>query len=324
MLFVRTREMIWLIYPLLFLETIGWAFFEPGRSAVIPSVVGQDDVILANTLSATTWSFNLAIGSALGGAVAALLGRDAVFLLNALSFLASAALLKGMSFEEPHADASKPLRPRDLVDFSPILEGVRYVRRDSRLLATVFIKGGLGFLGANLVILPLLGQRVFPLRLAGVDGQRAAMLGMSVLMGARGVGAMVGPFFTVPWARQREPHLRRGILFGFLAIFAGYLILSAAPAVWVACLALVLAHGGGSTIWVFSTTLLMKNTEDQFRGRVFSADLGLNTLMVSLTSYLAGMFIDRGVPVRHYALYTGISVLAPACAWALAMRLWRK
>jgi hypothetical protein len=46
--------------------------------------------------------------------------------------------------------------------------------------------------------------------------------------------------------------------------------------------------------------------------------------MVSLTSYLAGMFIDRGVPVRHYALYTGISVLAPACAWALAMRLWRK
>ena len=72
------------------------------------------------------------------------------------------------------------------------------------------------------------------------------------------------------------------------------------------------------------STLLMKNTEDQFRGRVFSADLGLNTLMVSLTSYLAGMFIDRGVPVRHYALYTGISVLAPACAWALAMRLWRK
>ena len=116
--------------------------------------------------------------------------------------------------------------------------------------------------------------------------------------------------------------MRLGILFGFLAIFFGYLILSAAPALWIACLALVLAHGGGSTIWVFSTTLLQKNTEDKFRGRVFSADLGMNTLMVSLTSFLAGTFIDRGVPVRQYAMFTGISVLAPAFAWALAMRLW--
>jgi MFS family permease len=323
MMLVRAREMVWLIYPLLFLETIGWAFFEPGRSAAIPGIVRPDEVILANTLASSTWSFSLAIGSSLGGVVAALLGRDAVFLLNALSFLSSAALIKGMSFEEPHADSSSPLRARDLVDFSPTLEGVRYVRRDPRMLATVFVKGGLGFLGANLVILPLLGQRVFPLRLQGIDAQRAAMLGMSVLMGARGVGALVGPFFTVPWARQRDGRLRLGILFGFLAIFAGYLILSATPFVWIACLALVLAHGGGSTIWVFSTTLLMKSTDDKFRGRVFSADLGMNTLTVSLTSFLAGTFIDRGVPVRQYALFTGLSVLAPAFAWALAMRLWK-
>jgi len=227
MMLVRSREMVWLIYPLLFLETIGWAFFEPGRSAAIPSIVRPDEVILANTLASSTWSFSLAIGSSLGGVVAALLGRDAVFLLNALSFLSSAALLKGMSFEEPHADASLRLRARDLVDFSPILEGVRYVRRDPRMLATVFVKGGLGFLGANLVILPLLGQRVFPLRLQGIDAQRAAMLGMSVLMGARGVGALVGPFCSGAWASQRDGRLRLGILYGFLAIFAGYLILSA-------------------------------------------------------------------------------------------------
>jgi hypothetical protein len=46
--------------------------------------------------------------------------------------------------------------------------------------------------------------------------------------------------------------------------------------------------------------------------------------MVSLTSYLAGVFMDRGVSVRQYALYTGISLLAPACVWAFAMRLWKK
>jgi MFS family permease len=324
MLLVRSREMVWLIYPLLFLETIGWGFFEPGHSAVIPAITGPDDAILANTLTANTWSFCLAIGSALGGGVAALLGRDAVFILNALSFLASAAFLRGMQFEEPHADASVPLRARDLVDFSPILEGVRYVRRDPKLLATLFVKGGLGFLGANLVILPLLGERVFPLQLEGLDARRAAMLGMSVLMGARGVGALIGPLLTVPWAKQRDSRLLTGILLGFLAIFAGYLVLSVAPFVWIACLALIVAHGGGSIIWVFSTTLLQKNTDDKFRGRVFSADMGLNTLTVSITSYLAGVLMDRGVSVREVTLLTGISLLVPACAWAMALRLWRK
>src|ERR1700688_3274818 len=65
MLLVRTRGMVWLVYPLLLLETLGWAFFEPGHSAVIPSITGADNVILANTLSSTTWSFCLATGSAL-------------------------------------------------------------------------------------------------------------------------------------------------------------------------------------------------------------------------------------------------------------------
>src|ERR1700726_1890377 len=54
MLLVRSRQMVWLIYPLLFLETLGWAFFEPGRSAAIPAITGMDDAVLANTLSAST------------------------------------------------------------------------------------------------------------------------------------------------------------------------------------------------------------------------------------------------------------------------------
>src|SRR5215470_1796867 len=120
MLLVRSREMVWLVYPLLVAETILAAFFEPARSSIIPNIVGREDVVLANTLSSTTWSVNLMLGATVGGAVAALLGRDAVFVLNALSFLASALLILGMHFAEPHADDSRPLRARELVDFSPV------------------------------------------------------------------------------------------------------------------------------------------------------------------------------------------------------------
>src|SRR5258708_6014394 len=124
MLLIRSKEMVWLVYPLLMAETLLAAFFEPARSAVIPNIVEREDIVVANTLSSTTWSVNLMLGATLGGVVAALLGRDAVFLLNALAFVASAALIWPMRFAEPHAEGGHPFRARGLVHFSPILSGI--------------------------------------------------------------------------------------------------------------------------------------------------------------------------------------------------------
>src|SRR6202158_6224592 len=126
MLLVRSRSMVWLVYPLLLAETTMAAFFEPARSAVIPNIASDSEVLVANTLSSATWSVNLLIGAAVGGLVAAFFGRDVVFVLNALSFLTSAVLIRGMRFAEPPAESAAPLRPADLVESSPVGEGIRY------------------------------------------------------------------------------------------------------------------------------------------------------------------------------------------------------
>jgi MFS family permease len=157
MLLVRSRSTVWMVYPLLLLETLMAAFFEPARTAVIPNITLHQDVLLANTLSSATWSVNLLIGASVGGVVAALLGRDAVFVLNALSFLVSAMLIREMSFEEPHAQSAAPLRVRDALDFSPIAEGIRYVRKDRRLLASVFAKAGELMIGPSWVLFTVMG-----------------------------------------------------------------------------------------------------------------------------------------------------------------------
>lgn len=321
MLAVRSAGTVWLIYPLLLLETVMAAFFEPARNAVVPNITAGDKVVLANTLSSATWSFSLAVGSALGGVIAVLLGRDAVFILNALSFVASALLIGRMRFHEPHMTDSAPLRARDLADFTPVLEGARYMRGDRRLLPTVFVKAGMGLMGSNLVILPILGERIFPVTLPHIDPQRGAILGMSLLMGARGVGSLLGPLLGNQFAGQQEARMRAGILVGFLAAAFGYVALGVAPSVWFAIAAVAVAHAGGSVNWVFSTTLLQMYTDDRFRGRVFAADLGLLTLVIAISSYCAGLAIDWGIPARTAAVLTGISVLVPATIWALALRL---
>jgi predicted MFS family arabinose efflux permease len=279
---------------------------------------------VANALSSTTWSFNLMFGSALGGFVAVAFGRGAVFVINSLTFLVSAAFLRKMRFHEPHLEQAPRFRARDLADFSPIVEGLRYVWTNSRLLATLLVKAGLGFLGAHYVILPVLGERVFPIDLGNLDAQRAAMLGMSVLMGSRGVGALVGPLVGGYWAGHIRPRLRLGILLGFLAITLGYTSLGISTTIWGACAAVILAHAGGSVIWVFSTTLLHFQAEDRFRGRVFSTDFGFLVLTMSLVSYASGVAVDLEIPIRTIAIVTGLIAIVPAALWGLlAMPLWK-
>jgi predicted MFS family arabinose efflux permease len=324
MLLVRSRSTVWLVYPLLLLETLMAAFFEPARTSVIPNIAAREDVLVANTLSSATWSVNLMIGASVGGVVAALFGRDAVFVVNALSFLLSALLIRGMSFEEPHTHSAAPLRLRDAIDLSPVLDGMRYVRKDRRLLTVVFAKAGEFMIGPSWVLYTVMGGGYFRVHVPGIDPQRTTILGMSLLLGARGIGAVVGPLFSARWAGHSDRRLQLGILFGYLTIGIGYFGLGLSPNVWVACACIIVAHCGGSTVWVFSTTILQLNTEDRFRGRVFSADLGFSMLTIAVGAYVCGFFLDRGVSVQVVACGTGLVMIVPAALWAWGMRLGKR
>jgi len=319
MLLVRSRSMVWLVYVLLVAETTMTAFFEPARSSVIPNIASEAEVLVGNTLSSATWSVNLMIGASVGGVVAAWFGRDAFFVLNAVSFLASAFLIQGMRFHEPHTVSAAPLRARDLVDFSPIMEGIRYIRHHPTLLPTVFSKAGELMVGPSWVIFTVMGAGEFAVHRPGINPAGGAMLGMSILLGGRGVGALVGPIISARWAGQNNRRLRLGILFGYLTISAGYAVLGVSRTVWMAALCAMLAHAGGSTVWVFSTTLLQLNTEDRFRGRVFAADLGLGSLSFAVTAYLAGRFLDAGFSARTVAATTGAIMLIPATVLTLSL-----
>jgi len=179
-------------------------------------------------------------------------------------------------------------------------------------------------IGPGWVVFTVMGQRDFPVRWGGLSPQRGAMLGMSSLLGARGLGALLGPLFAAPWAGHYDRKLRLGILLGFLAEALSYAALAGAGKLGLASVCVAFAHFGGSTVWVYSTTLLQLNTDDRFRGRVFAADLGFCMLTIALGAYLAGRFVDWGVPAKMVASAAGLLMLAPTLGWAWMMRNWKE
>lgn len=100
------------------------AFFNAAKRASIPNIArGQDQLLSANALSASTTAATIAIGSALGGLIATFAGRNAVFAINALTFLVSAEMIRRIRTptSEQHAAAiTKLAANRELPEIEKI------------------------------------------------------------------------------------------------------------------------------------------------------------------------------------------------------------
>ncbi len=161
------------------------AFFNAAKRASIPNLVeGTEELLSANSLSASTTAATIAVGSALGGVVATALGRDTVFVLNAVTFLASAEMIrrirKAVSKKKEALSAKDELK-FELADFkaegvqtaSSLLpsvlrraagefrEGLRYVRRDALLSGVFIVAAGWGLgNGAARALYSIFGARL--------------------------------------------------------------------------------------------------------------------------------------------------------------------
>ena len=308
-LFVRTPAMLPFAYAGVVLISIGSAYFEPASQAALPNIVGDDELAAANVLMGSTWGTMLAAGAAIGGAVTMLLGRDASFVIDALSFLGSAALLwsiRGRFAEERGLHHVQP----------PLLESmretVRFAREQPRVLGLLTVKGGYGLGAGVTAMLSVFGREVF----------QAGALGIGLLYAGRGVGALLGPFLLRGAIRTDDARYR-AIAWCVLAFGAGYAGLALSRTLTMGVAAIIFAHLGGGAAWQISTYGLQRETPDWIRGRVFSADYGFVTLTMAVSGLFAGIASDKFGPTAATLGTASVCVLF-GIVWAYwTWRLWR-
>jgi MFS family permease len=73
-LLADSPDRLWVIYVFTIMQFAVSAFFDPGRNAILPSLMESNTLIQANMLSGVTWSVMSAVGGALGGLVAGTFG----------------------------------------------------------------------------------------------------------------------------------------------------------------------------------------------------------------------------------------------------------
>jgi hypothetical protein len=111
--------------------------------------------------------------------------------------------------------------------------------------------------------------------------------------------------------------MRRAIGAAFFISSLAYLLFSMSPNIVVAGVCVFIGHIGGSIQWVFSTTLLHRLVDHRFRGRVFAAEMALLTLVLSLSTWLTGVALDKGVDPRTIVVWLALLFLLPGSTWLL-------
>jgi predicted MFS family arabinose efflux permease len=321
LLFIRRPEQAWIAYLVVTLHSILGAFFEPAQAALLPNLVPEKDFPLAATLENSLWGATLAFGSAIGGACVVWLGRDAAFVLDALSFLGSALLILGIppikakpldkDAEEIRLEASG--RIETLLGIKDMREGLRYMRGHAKVKALLAVKAGFGLvLGGVLVLLAYFGEKVFD---TSVSGE-----GIAVLYTARGVGSFAGPFAAFALVGTTERDLRRSITWAFALLVVCYLGFALSPHILEAALALAIANAGGSILWTSGSTLMQRLVPDAVRGRVAAAEMGGFMLALTFSTYSCGHLLDVGVAPRALMAACGLIALVPLAFWASQQR----
>lgn len=313
LLAMRGPETVWLGYACVALMSSFTAFFEPARISTLPNITSDEELVTANALSSVTWSILLTSGAMVGGLVARFFGPSVSFALNSLSFVASALFLIGMKIP-PTAHGGAPGKGD-----GGVVAGLRYVLKHPGILGTLTAKMGWGMAGGIQALIPIYGQRVFPL-----PNDRDGQLTMSILLAAGGLGTALGPVLARRVTGREIPRIRWAIALSFL--FAGlyYAGMSTSPNLGVASAFLLLARLHGAIVWVFSTVLLQMLVEDRFRGRVFAAETSLFTGTMMLSSVLTTRALDtHRATVPQATLALGIVSLAIGLLWTARLAAGR-
>jgi hypothetical protein len=313
------------------------AFFNAAKRASIPTLVRDtDELLTANSLSASTTAATIAVGSALGGLVATFIGRDTVFVLNAVTFLLSAEMIRRIRAARNDEEANAPGRGREeksederhalgrrrrvsplsalkraFVDFR---EGLRYVRRVHVLSAIFIIAAGWGFgNGVARALYSIFGAHLGERAATGLVA-RPTDFGISVLFVAMGLGGVLG----APLARRFNAGSTEslGARMGRSMIFdgCGLIAFSLMPTLWGAALVLVLREMNFAIWWTAQQTILMSRTENAFAGRIFASYETLTTLMMVGSMLVSGFAADR-YGITAVAASGGIVISLSGAAW---------
>jgi MFS family permease len=228
----------------------------PARQAIVPQLVGNARLMNAIALNAMIMSLTTMLAPALAGGLIARLGTANLFYTTAIMYAVS-VYFTGLV---PHTENSN----RDSISVSmDMRDGIKYVFLNRPILLLILMAFSSMVLSMPIrFILPIFAKDIF---LVGPEG-------LGYMTSAMGVGALVGSLAIAALGKIKD----RGLVLVVTGVISGWIILGFSmmsyivptflgALVFMAVIGLIQAAR-----MTLNNSLMMENTDQEYRGRVMS------------------------------------------------------
>ncbi|HEY5222830.1 MAG TPA: MFS transporter [Microbacteriaceae bacterium] len=319
LLFVHTKQDLPLVYLVIVAQAAFGTAFEPAKNALLPSLVGPEQLVSANALVGLNQNLGRLVGGPLGGVLLAVGDLELVVAVDAVSYLLSALLiaavpsvarsstaLKATQRQKRPSDPDAPkVRPREVGLFAvlrrPNLRGTFAV-----MLLTSVAQGMFLVLFVLFVVDTL----------SGSDGDVGLLRGVQAI-GAIAAGLALGIFGKKSSARLLTA--AGSILFGVVSLLTWNLplITTGIPPYVVL---FIIVGAPGVIMMTGIVTSLQSASADSERGSVFTM-LGLVSALGQAIGMLAAGLLDTPWGILPLLELQGAIYLAGGVlAWVLMPR----
>ena len=283
---------------------IATSFFRPAVLAGVPNLVDENELATGTSLlQATDW-LAASLGPVVGGAIVSGFGTHIVYWVNAATFLFSAALLVRISGNLLQSEQGITRGHwRDL------REGISLFG-DSPALRAVLFGFGLAMLAGGLI-------NVAEIFLA-TRSLGSGAFGYGLLWSATGVGLVTGSMLTGALLEDRDALDRYALV--FLPWALGLIGAAAAPNIWIAALAMVLAGLGNGMTFPMTVVIVQRATSDRVRGRAFAAIISAHNALFALAMVCSGALTAAASARWTYATAAGLAAAGGCTARVLARK----
>lgn len=296
LVFVNEISDLWLLYMLIFIKMAAASFYFTAEMSLLPKLLDGEKLQRANELHSIIWSFSYTLGMALSGFVVFWFGIKVAFVLDAFMFVIGFWLLYSLEIKVEFLKSQESL-------FEMMGDTFRYLKKFPHALHLMLIHAFVGLTAFDALVALM------------VDKYYASIIATSLALGllhaSRALGLVIGPMILSRWISNK----RVSYIFVFQAM-AIWLWAMLMEDFYMSLFASVIVGLFTTTLWSYTYTLLQKNIEQKYYGRIVAYNDMLFLSSAAFTSFMIGFLATGGYSLEFITSLIGVGFFIGAFYFA--------
>jgi len=282
---IETVNDLWLLYLLIFFKMAAASFYFTTEMSLLPKILDGKKLQLANEIHSIIWSLSYTTGMAISGFVVYMLGVKVAFVLDASMFVVAFMLLYGLEIKVE----MQAKREHLLVMMKDTL---KYLKKSPLAIHLMIVHAFVGLTAFDALV-ALMVEKYY----AGVI---ATSLALGLLHSSRAIGLVVGPVIIGKFMKNK---FLVYIFFGqaLSLLLWAYMMHN----FYLSLVASVVVGLFTTTLWSYTYTLLQKNIDEKYYGRIVAYNDMLFLSTAAFTSYMIGFLATNDFSLESITMFIG-------------------